>query len=109
MEKFEGTVKLTNDYMFDTQIAWKWTTMHIYKFVDEEGKVISDVQKIIADKTSENIQERSYRCTFNLKSQQYKNTACYYLVIRNEQGFEISRTEYQINIAFATGEFDFFS
>ena len=78
-------------------------------FVDEEGKVISDVQKIIADKTSENIQERSYRCTFNLKSQQYKNTACYYLVIRNEQGFEISRTEYQINIAFATGEFDFFS
>lgn len=39
MEKFEGIVKLTNDYMFDSQIGWKWTTMHIYKFVDDEDKV----------------------------------------------------------------------
>jgi hypothetical protein len=82
-------------------------TYEVY-FVDEDGKQISDVQKIIADKTNDNIQERTFRCTFNLKSQEYKNTAIYYLVIRNDQGME-SRVEYQINIAFATGEFNFFS
>lgn len=82
-------------------------TYEVY-FVDEDGKQISDVQKIIADKANDNIQERTFRCTFNLKSQEYKNTAIYYLVIRNDQGME-SRVEYQINIAFATGEFNFFS
>lgn len=39
MEKFEGIVKLVNDYIFDSYIGWKTTTMHIYKFEDKEGKV----------------------------------------------------------------------
>ena len=39
----------------------------------------SDVQKIIADKTSDNGAERTFRCQFNLKSLKYCNTATYYL------------------------------
>ena len=38
MEKFEGEVKLVNDYMFESYYAWNYITVHIYKFKDEEGK-----------------------------------------------------------------------
>ena len=42
-------------------------TYQLY-FTDSSGKAISDVQKIIADKTSDNGAERTFRCQFNLKS-----------------------------------------
>ena len=77
---------------------------------DENGKQISDVQKIIADKTSDNGAERTFRCQFNLKSLKYSNTATYYLVIADEQGLQMPQREpFQIDIAFAVDEFDFFS
>lgn len=79
-------------------------------FVDSSGKHISDVQKIIADKTSENTTERTFRCTFNLKPLKYSNTETYYLVIADEKELQLpQREEFQINIAFAVDEFDFFS
>ena len=78
-------------------------------FTDSEGKPISDIQKIIADKTSDNGQERIFRCTFNLKSLKYTHTESYYLVIADENGLQIQREEFQIDIAFAVDEFDFFS
>ena len=79
-------------------------------FVDSNGKQISDVQKIIADKASENGTERTFRCTFNLKPLKYSNTETYYLVIADEQGLQLpQREEFQIDIAFAVDEFDFFS
>jgi hypothetical protein len=56
-------------------------------FTDSNGKQISDVQKIIADKTSDNSQDRIFRCSFNLKSLKYSNTENYYLVIADETGF----------------------
>ena len=77
-------------------------------FTDSSGKTISDVQKIIADKTSENGQERTFRCSFNLKSQKYNSTDSYYLVIADEKGLQVQREEFQIDIAFAVDEFDFF-
>ena len=84
-------------------------TYQIY-FTDENGKRISDVQKIIADKTSDNGAERTFRCQFNLKSLKYSNTATYYLVIADEQGLQMPQREpFQIDIAFAVDEFDFFS
>ena len=82
-------------------------TYHLY-FTDSSGKTISDVQKIIADKTSENGQERTFRCSFNLKSQKYNSTDSYYLVIADENGLQVQREEFQIDIAFAVDEFDFF-
>ena len=83
-------------------------TYQVY-FTDASGKQISDVQKIIADKTSDNGQERTFRCSFNLKSLKYDNKAIYYLVFADENGLVISREEFQIDIAFAVDEFDFFS
>ena len=77
---------------------------------EEQCKQISDIQKIIADKTSDNGAERTFRCQFNLKSLKYSNTATYYLVIADEQGLQLPQREpFQIDIAFAVDEFDFFS
>ncbi len=77
-------------------------------FTDSSGKQISDIQKIIADKTSENGQERVFRCSFNLKTLKYDNREIYYLVIASENGEIKSQEEFQIDIAFAVDEFDFF-
>ncbi|MDD4761079.1 MAG: hypothetical protein PHU66_09765, partial [Bacteroidaceae bacterium] len=83
-------------------------TYQLY-FTDSNGKQISDVQKIIADKTSDNGQDRTFRCSFNLKSLKYINTESYYLVIADETGTQMpQREEFQIDIAFAIDEFDFF-
>ena len=82
-------------------------TYQLY-FADSSGKQISDIQKIIADKTSDNGQERTFRCSFNLKSLKYDSKEIYYLVIADENGFVVSREEFQIDIAFAVDEFDFF-
>lgn len=78
-------------------------------FTDSNGKQVSDVAKIIANKTSDNGQERTFRCSFNLKSLKYDNKEIYYLVIADADGLVVSREEFQIDIAFAVDEFDFFS
>ena len=84
-------------------------TYQVY-FTDVNGKKISDVQKIIADKANADVQERTFRCNFSLKSQQYKNTDTYYLVIADETGLQQPiKEEFQIDIAFATDDFNFFS
>ena len=77
-------------------------------FTDRNGKTISDVSKLIADRTNDNEQERIFRISFNLKSLKYSNTEAYYLVIADENGLQVQRDEFQIDIAFATEEFDFF-
>lgn len=83
---------------------------YLLYFVNSNGKQISDTAKIIADKTSENGQERTFRCSFNLKSLKYDNRASYYLVIADESGLQMpQKEEFQIDIAFAVDEFDFFS
>lgn len=79
-------------------------------FTDENGTPVSDVAKIIADKTSMNEQDRTFRCTFNLKPINYNNRAKYYLVIKDEAGLQTpQKEEFQIDIAFSVGEFSFFS
>ena len=83
---------------------------YLLYFVDSNGKQISDTAKIIADKTSVNGQERTFRCSFNLKSLKYDNRASYYLVIADETSLQMpQKEEFQIDIAFAVDEFDFFS
>jgi hypothetical protein len=76
-------------------------------FTDASGQKISDVQTIIADKTGEDAQDRTFRSSFNLKSLKYSNTDSYYLVITDENGLQVQREEFQIDIAFAVDEFDF--
>lgn len=81
---------------------------YLVYFTDSNGKHISDVVKIIADKANDNEQDRIFRCSFNLKSLKYDNRASYYLVIADETGLQMSkREEFRIDIAFAVDEFNF--
>lgn len=82
---------------------------YLLYFTDANGQKISDTQKIIADKTTENGQERTFRCNFNLRSQKYSNLESYYLIIADESGLQMPiKEEFQIDIAFSMEEFDFF-
>ena len=82
---------------------------YLLYFTDVNGKQISDTTRIIADKVSDNGQERTFRCSFNLKSMKYSNLDSYYLVIADESGLQApQREEFQIDIAFALDEFNFF-
>ena len=83
-------------------------TYQLY-FTDANGAPVSDLVKLIADKTSDNEQERIYRCSFNLKSRKYSAADDYYLVIADENGMQVTRENFQIDIAFAVDDFDFFS
>ena len=108
--KISNMIFNLNFYQKDAVGANREAATYQAYFVDSNGKQISDVQKIIADKTSENGTERTFRCTFNLKPLKYSNTETYYLVIAEEQGLQLpQREEFQIDIAFAVDEFDFFS
>lgn len=82
-------------------------TYQVY-FTDASGKQISDVQTIIADKTENEGQDRTFKCTFNLKSLKFDSKETYYLVIADGDGLVVERIEFQIDIAFAADEFGFF-
>ena len=108
--KISNMIFSLNFYQKDAVSANREAANYQVYFTDENGRQISDVQKIIADKTSDNGAERTFRCQFNLKSLKYSNTATYYLVISDEQGLQTPKREpFQIDIAFAVDEFDFFS
>ncbi len=78
-------------------------------FEDEHKNKVSDVQKIIADKTTEDEKERTFSLRFSLRSQAYSNLAKYYLVIEDESGHQApKRIEFIIDIAFAVDDFNFF-
>jgi len=81
---------------------------YILYFVDVNGKQISDASKIIADKVSDNAQERTFRCSFTLKPLKYSNQDSYYLTIADENGLQMPiKEEFQIDIAFAVDDFNF--
>ena len=108
--KISNMIFSLNFYQKDAVGDNREATTYLVYFTDESGKQISDVQKIIADKTSDNGADRTFRCNFNLKSLKYSNTATYHLVIADEQGLQMpQREQFQIDIAFAVDEFDFFS
>ncbi len=108
--KISNMIFSLNFYQKDAVGDNRSAANYLLYFVDSDGKQISDTAKIIADKTSDNGQERTFRCSFNLKSLKYDNKASYYLVIADETGLQMpQKEEFQINIAFAVDEFDFFS
>ena len=78
-------------------------------FTDSSGKIVSDTARIIADKTSADARERTFRCTFNLKSLSFDSKETYYLVIADDSGLQApQKAEFHIDIAFAVDEFNFF-
>ncbi len=107
--KISNMIFSLNFYQKEAVSGNREAATYILYFVDASGKQISDTQKIIADKTAASSQERTFRCTFNLKSLPYSNTETYYLIIADESGLGIpQREEFQIDIAFAVDEFNFF-
>ena len=75
---------------------------------DASGQAVSDKQRIIANRTSEDIKEREFKCTFNLKPIKFSSHDLYYLVIQDENGLQIPiKEEFQIDIPMAFDEFDF--
>ena len=106
--KISNMIFSLNFYQKDAVCENREAATYLVYFTDSNGKQISDVQKIIADKTSDNGSNRTFRCSFNLKSLKYSNTDTYYLVFADDQGIMTQREEFQIDIAFAVDEFDFF-
>lgn len=108
--KISNMIFSLNFYQKEAVSSNREATTYLVYFTDANGKQVSDVQKIIADKTSDNGADRTFRCNFSLKSLKYNKTDSYYLVIADEQGLQMpQREEFQIDIAFAVDEFDFFS
>ena len=79
--KISNMIFSLNFYQKDAVGANREAAAYQVYFTDENGRQISDVQKIIADKTSDNGAERTFRCQFNLKSLKYSNTAIQLLII----------------------------
>ena len=89
--------------------GWRPATYDLC-FVDEKDHTISDVQRIIADRTSLDNPQRVYRVTFHLKGGNYEQHHDIYLVIRNAETNEVTlRESMQVDIAFEQGALDFFS
>lgn len=107
--KVSNMIFSLNFYQKDAVSGNREKAVYDAYFVDNTGKKISDVQKIFADKTSEDVQDRTFRCNFSLKSQAYDSKELYYLIIEQEDSTDLpQRIEFQIDIAFAADDFGFF-
>lgn len=73
-------------------------TYTIY-MTDEEGTLVSDRQKLIADKSSPNASERAFRLRFNLKAGAYDAKKPYRLVIASDT--DMQEVEFRIDVALA--------
>lgn len=107
--KISNMIFSLNFYQSEAVSGNRESAVYNAYFTDVNGRTISDIQKIIADKSSANAQERTFRCTFNLKLLQYSSTETYYLIIQEESGLIApQRIEFQIDIAFSVGGNNFF-
>lgn len=95
------------DFMQSEAVGGKTVpaTYEIY-LCDELSNPVSNVQTLLADKTSEP-QDRVFHVRFTLKSVAFDGNAAYYLNIVDKETGEIAeRTEFSVKIAFAN-DFDF--
>lgn len=106
--KISNMIFSLNFYQKDAVGDNRSAANYLVYFEDSNGKHISDIVKIIADKANDNEQDRIFRCSFNLKSLKYDSRASYYLVIADETGLQMpKKEEFRIDIAFAVDEFNF--
>ncbi|HHV15227.1 MAG TPA: BREX-1 system phosphatase PglZ type A [Gelria sp.] len=81
-------------------------TVEVY-LEDENGKIISNREMIIADKCSDKPAERSHRVRMTLKSGPYDKQKDYFLMVRDVDTELIEgKIPFKINIAFSS-DFDF--
>ncbi len=73
-------------------------TLNVY-FVDENNEAISDKKLLIANKITDNLQERTIDMRFLLKNQEYDRNKRYYLTIENsETGVVLEQIQFVIDI-----------
>ena len=70
------------------------------QFTDDQGIPVSDLQTVIADRTSANASKRVFQVRFTLKQQAYDRNKIYRLVMANDID-PPQELEYNIDIAFA--------
>ena len=87
-----------NFYQKDAVSSNREGAVYTLCFADDCGNAVSDTVKVIADRRSRNAQDRVFMCTFRLKAGEYDGRGIYYLVMLNEDGEEVMRSEFQINI-----------
>lgn len=81
-------------------------TYEVY-MADASGKMVSDKKTVIADKTSKNGADRVFRVRLTLKSEEYRKTDAYYLMIVEKGTSNFAeQVEFSIDIAFVN-DFDF--
>ena len=97
-------------YQADAVDANHKATTYNVSFIDSNGTLVSDTQKIIADKITTETSDRHFRIQFNLKNIKFDKKSQYFLVIANaEDGkTEPERIPFTIDISCATDEFNFF-
>lgn len=81
-------------------------------FENKDGEKICDTQRIIADKTDDNRQNRIFTCNFSLRSATYSDVESYFLIMereKQEDDYEndIQRIEFHIDIAISVDDFGF--
>lgn len=108
--KISNMIFSLNFYQKEAVCANREAATYLLYFTDAEGRQVSDTQRVIADETSDDNQDRTFRVSFNLKSMKYSSNETYYLVIADESGLQLpQKEEFTIDIAFAVDNFDFFS
>ncbi len=81
-------------------------TVEVY-IEDENGKIISNREMLIADKRSDKPTERTYKVKMTLKTGRYDKQKDYFLMVRDVDTDLIEeKTPFKINIAFSS-DFDF--
>jgi uncharacterized protein (TIGR02687 family) len=81
-------------------------TVVIY-MADEEGKVLSNEERIIGDRTFDNPAERTFKLQFVLKSMSYDRSKTYYLLVKDtETGVVTEKVPFTINLGIVS-DFDF--
>lgn len=107
--KISNMIFSLNFYQSEAVSGNREAATYLLYFVDADGKQVSDIQKIIAARVGESNSDRTFRCGFNLKSLPYSRTENYFLMIIEESGtLPPKREAFQIDIAFAVDEFNFF-
>jgi hypothetical protein len=83
MEKVEGKKKAAE--------------LELY-FVDESNNVISNVANVVFNKTTDNLDERTFDVRFLLKNQDYDRTRRYFLIMKDSETGEIVSDDQQFVI-----------
>jgi uncharacterized protein (TIGR02687 family) len=109
VRKISNNLFTLNFYQKEPVGANREACNYLVYMTDSNGQKVSDEQRIIADKTSDDVKERTFHCKFSLKSLTFKSTEIYYLVIADESGLQMPvKEEFHIDLAFQMDGMDFF-